>query len=299
MRYIYNKKTFAGIILGFFVLLGSFLSLSAHAATLSLVPASGSFTAGNIFKVNVLVDSQNVAVNDADVTIDFPSEFLEVLSVDKSSSIFPLWVEGPSFSNGAGTITFDGGVPTPGFTGTAGKILTIVFEVKKPGLASVIFSSAMVRANDGYGTDVFTGSIPASFTLTEATPASAPATSPNSSVQALNASGQNTQPFSTLQMLVFDYVGQNIITIIIILFLLLLIWYLIRQLSRLEKKMPESTASSEAVLYKDFDYLRTEMADRIAILQSTKEKRPLTEEEATILGKMQAYLDVIEHDLDA
>ncbi|MEX2090693.1 MAG: hypothetical protein WD989_00995 [Candidatus Paceibacterota bacterium] len=68
-------------------------------------------------------------------------------------------MEEPAFSNSAGTLVFNGGLPTPGFNGTNGKILSAVFRVKRVGSATVAFTSPAVRANDGYGTDVFrTGS---------------------------------------------------------------------------------------------------------------------------------------------
>lgn len=127
---------------------------TANAATIYFSPSSGNFTVGDILTVSVLVDTGGLAINNSDAVINFPSGLLEVVSTTKSGSIFSLWVEEPAFSNSAGTISFNGGLPTPGFTGTAGKILNIVFSVRNAGTASLIFSSAAVRANDGYGTDI-------------------------------------------------------------------------------------------------------------------------------------------------
>ena len=121
----------------------------ASAATLYFSPSSGNFSVGNILTTSVLVNTQSQAINNSDAVINFPASLLEVVSVSKSGSVFSLWVEEPAFSNSAGTITFNGGLPTPGFNGTAGKIVNIVFRVKSAGSASLIFSSAAVRANDG------------------------------------------------------------------------------------------------------------------------------------------------------
>lgn len=149
---------------------------AASAATLSFSPSSGNYTVGNIFNANIVVDTGGVAINNADATISFPTSLLEVISVSKSSSIFPLWVEEPSYSNNAGTISFNGGVPTPGYTGRAGHLLTVTFRIRNPGSASLVFSSASVRANDGYGTDVLTATSPATFSIKEGvtTPTSTP-----------------------------------------------------------------------------------------------------------------------------
>ena len=104
----------------------------ADAATLYLSPSSGQYTVGDILSASVIVNTQDKAINNADAVIYFPSDLLEIVSLSKSGSIFSLWVEEPSFSNGAGTISFNGGVPTPGFTGSAGKVLSIVFKVVLP-----------------------------------------------------------------------------------------------------------------------------------------------------------------------
>lgn len=138
---------------------------TAHAATIYFSPSSGNFAVDNILNASVLVNTQGTAINNADAVINFPTALLEVISVNKSGSIFPLWVEEPSFSNSAGTISFNGGAPTPGFSGTAGELITITFRVRNPGSASLVFSSATVRANDGYGTDVLQTRGQAQFNL--------------------------------------------------------------------------------------------------------------------------------------
>jgi GxxExxY protein len=137
----------------------------AEAATLYFSPSSGNFTVGNILTTSVLINTQGQAINNSGAVINFPAGLLEVVSISKSGSIFSLWVEEPAFSNSAGTISFDGGLPTPGFNGTAGKIVNIVFRIRNAGTASLIFSSAAVRANDGYGTDILQTKAQAQFNL--------------------------------------------------------------------------------------------------------------------------------------
>ncbi len=407
MEYVNKKKAICKyIFFGVLILLNFFIVDQIHAATLSFNPSSGYFTTGNIFTLNVLVDSQSTAINDAEVTVSFPSNLLEVMSVSKSDSIFSLWVEDPSFSNSAGTVSFDGGVPTPGFTGTAGKILSIVFQVKKAGIASVIFSSAVVRANDGYGTNVFTGSTPASFNLLEVKQTYVPvipsgvsiiitststiaeemlfpslhitlfpaqvtegntfevdgalatssliASSTTSTTTftadlflvnengatstekvTVNPSGTfsmvwpekltygtyklygevesfgmkspltsplfltvTEQGFARIETLLLTYFTYNSTFILIVLLILILIWYLLYRFSRLEKKISKKVFEAESTLYKDFDYIRKEINDRIDFLQKTKNERELTDQETELLNKLETYLQVIEHDVE-
>lgn len=129
---------------------------NAHAATLQIHSNSATVSPGSIATVSVVINSEDVAINNAEAKIIFPTDLLEVVSINKSSSVFSLWVEEPAYSNLTGVITFNGGIPTPGFTGSNGTALSIVVKAKASGQADLIFSDAAVRANDGLGTDVLT-----------------------------------------------------------------------------------------------------------------------------------------------
>lgn len=150
----------------------------ADAATLYLSPSSSNITVGNITTVNILVNTEGVAINNAEVVLNFPKDLLEIVSVSKSGSIFSLWVAEPVFSNGAGTLSFNGGAPTPGFNGSAGKALSVVFRAKNTGRATLLFSSSSVRANDGFGTDVLTGTGQANINIAAAIVTPPPAPTP-------------------------------------------------------------------------------------------------------------------------
>lgn len=176
-RPVRNRKIlFLGILLG--CALTFAIHHSAEAAVVYLAPSSGSYDVGNIINVDLIVNTQGVAINNAEATLNFPTDLLEAVSISKSGSIFSLWVTEPSFSNNSGTIDYNGGLPTPGFTGANGKIISIIFRAKKEGTASVLFASATVRANDGLGTDILSGKISAQFTLVVSKPTPVPAPAP-------------------------------------------------------------------------------------------------------------------------
>jgi len=126
----------------------------AEAASLRINSSSSNISVGSTMTFSVLVNSGGVAVNNAEGVIKFSPEFFTVTSVNKGGSVFSLWVEEPSFSNSSGTISFNGGVPTPGFSGISGRVISFTVKAKKAGQASFSFDSASVRANDGLGTDV-------------------------------------------------------------------------------------------------------------------------------------------------
>ncbi len=120
----------------------------------------------NLFTVRVLVNSQNIYINNAEATIEYPSDLVEVQSVDSKSSIFTMWVEPPSFSNASGVLSFNGGITNPGYNGAGGRVLTVVFKAKAAGTASLFFSGPAVKASDGLGTDVLSGQNSLTITIT-------------------------------------------------------------------------------------------------------------------------------------
>ncbi len=139
------------------------VSVRAEAATLSISPGTGVYTAGQTFTVRVLVNTAGANINAAEGTLSFKPEELAVVSVAKGS-IFNLWTADPSFSNTSGTVTFSGGTPT-GYTGGAGTVLSVTFRTKGAGSPRVSFQNGSVLAADGRGTNVLTNMSGASFTV--------------------------------------------------------------------------------------------------------------------------------------
>lgn len=129
------------------------------AATLSLSSNTTSVDVGNFFTVNVKANTQGSYINNGEALIQFPTDLLEVISVSKTSSIFSIWVEEPSFSNTTGRVSFNGGIVTPGFIGNSGTLATITFRAKKEGSAVLSFVSGALRENNGFGTDILSSQI--------------------------------------------------------------------------------------------------------------------------------------------
>jgi Bacterial Ig-like domain/Cohesin domain len=138
------------------------------AATLLLSPSTGVYSLNSTFKVKVVVNSDGKPVNAAEGTIKFNPKELSVVSVDRTSSVFNLWVAEPSFSNSAGTISFSGGSPT-GYTGSAGTVFTITFKSVTAGQNRVSYTNGSVLANDGRGTNILSGMNGGTYTIEVAT----------------------------------------------------------------------------------------------------------------------------------
>ena len=182
------------ISLIFFLLVAQlFLSSESFAsgASLYISPSAKSCQVGQSLTVAVFVSSEGQAMNAAQGIISFPADKLSVSSISKSGSVVSLWTQEPSFSNSAGTVSFEGIVLNPGFIGSAGKIISINFKARAAGDAIVNFSSGSILANDGKGTNILAGFGNARFNIESEIsnlPSAPPiSTTPSSSAKAPSA----------------------------------------------------------------------------------------------------------------
>lgn len=144
-----------------------FGAFSADAATLRLNPSTGVYTVGNTFVASVLLNTEGKSVNAADGQLSFNPRELQVVAVSRSTSIFNLWTEEPTYSNSAGTVSFGGGSPS-GYKGASGSIVTVTFRPLGAGTPKVNFKSGSVLAADGLGTNVLTSMNGGAYTISAA-----------------------------------------------------------------------------------------------------------------------------------
>lgn len=156
----------AGLVLAASVLLFLGMAGYARAASLSFTPGSGTYTVGHHFSVGVVASSTDQPMNAVSVGVSYPTDTLELVSISRSGSIIDFWVQEPSFNNGAASFE---GVMLNGYTGAGGRIATLRFRVRRPGNATVRFTSGEILANDGLGTSILSSGLgPATFALVEA-----------------------------------------------------------------------------------------------------------------------------------
>lgn len=153
----------------------------AEGGLLYLDPSVGTNPLGNNFSVIIKLDSGGQNINAAEGALNFNANLLQVSSMSKSGSIFSFWTTEPSFSNSKGTIVFGGGMPSPGYKGAGGKIITVNFQAKALGNAQLIFSSGAILANDGKGTNILTTMGSGNFTISPQIKAPDAGTAPASS----------------------------------------------------------------------------------------------------------------------
>lgn len=126
----------------------------SYAADITFTPSTGTFKQGKSFTVDVYVSNNNQTINAVSAAITYPSDLLQITSINKDSSIIKLWAEEPSFSNAQGTAKLEGVILNPGFSSARGKVVSINFVAKKAGTAAVVVGSGSVLANDGNASNV-------------------------------------------------------------------------------------------------------------------------------------------------
>ncbi len=134
------------------------------AANIILSPLNINTKVGKTFTVDVLVSSNKDNINAASGLINFPADVLSVSSISKTGSFINLWAEEPSYSNTAGTVSFEGVALNPGFSGSTGKVITITFKAKDAGNVNLLMKSGSVLANDGNATNVL-GTLAGAFVI--------------------------------------------------------------------------------------------------------------------------------------
>lgn len=152
---------------------------AAAAAGLYFSPSSKSVTVGSTVSIVLKVNSGGQAINASEGTVIFSTDHLRLTSISKSGSIFAFWAVGPNGSNSTGRISYSGGLPSPGYTGSSGTVINLAFQAISAGTGNISLTGAKILANDGQGTDVLSSVGTATVTIAAAaqTPAQPTTTS--------------------------------------------------------------------------------------------------------------------------
>lgn len=152
-----TKRSYLYFVFLFFFLFFLITSNQVLAATVNFSPSSSTYHVGDTIRIKVVVSSDS-SINAVSNNISFSNDLLSLTSLSKSSSIVSLWAQEPSFSNTTGTVSLEG-VILNGYNGSSGHIITLIFKAKSVGIATLKFSDVSILANDGNGTDLFSGAL--------------------------------------------------------------------------------------------------------------------------------------------
>lgn len=146
-------------------------TVEAAGVNLSFSPNQGQYLTDSTFDISLLINTNGQAINALELYISFPADKLQIVSPTNGNSFISFWVAGPSYSNVNGTMTFQGGLPNPGITTSAGVVSTVKFRAKSAGRAVVKYqANSKVLANDGSGSSLPVTSGQAVIDITAAPP---------------------------------------------------------------------------------------------------------------------------------
>lgn len=296
------KKILLLVCSGLFIFIPQFAHASG--ATMSIAPASGQYKVGQKITAAVRLLTGGNAINAAEGHLHFSPDLLSVASISKSGTIFSYWPAEPSYDNSSGTISFAGG-SNNAFSGSSGKILTITFNVKAIGSATLNFDNGRILAADGNGTNVYGGSSGAQWQIIAGSTPSQPqqpSVKPPTSVPPTNQPQIETPPPSTqvIPVPITAIISNNFqlpllgfLALLLILLLLIIILLMEHRFHQLEKNLTVAEDKVAAAVRHSLQ-LREDLLAETASLEKAKIKRKLTAEEARLLRKLHNNLHNIE-----
>ncbi len=308
------KNLFKSLIVSLTIFFVSF-GTSLYAATLSFTPSAGQYSVGQTLAVAVLLSSTNQSANAMSASLSFPRDLLTVTSISKAGSIVSLWATEPQFSNSAGTISFEGIIPNPGFQGAGGRLITIYFRINTVGKAPIIITNSSVLANDGQGTNILTNVNNAEFSLAAApervvpptptpTPPSKAPTVPKTTdtppvAVSTSSTATSTPEASASTTPIISTIGEDDSrdTLMLLILLQILIFlsvvfaiYNWRELRKLRKHIRESAATLNAGTHKAFQLLKDDLQKHLELLETVRTEREWTDEEHKFVIRFQSNL---------
>lgn len=137
----------------------------ALAASMYVTPSGGTYHIGDTISATVHISSPSQAMNAASATVTFSADVLTLQGASHGNSILKYWTTEPSGSSASGRVVFGGGLPTPGYKGSGGTLMVMTFKAKAAGTATIAITGGSVLANDGLGTNSYTGQSGASYKI--------------------------------------------------------------------------------------------------------------------------------------
>ncbi len=138
-----------------------FVSNKLLAATMFFEAENSKPAKKQLFKVSLMLDTQNELINAVEGKIIFDNNLLELIEINEGGSIIALWIQKPIYQcQDICQINFSGitpggskGILSPYYQGyRPGKVFDIIFKAKNLGLANLSLNQARVLLNDGLGT---------------------------------------------------------------------------------------------------------------------------------------------------
>jgi len=169
---------------------------AAPTTNLSISPDSGSYQVGQTFQINLIIDtgSDNNQIQNGDIYINFDPQYITATLVEKGAFLTNnnAIEQNKDIDNTLGRITYVFNF-APGNAQTAANqtLLRISFQAVAAGTASVSINNQSILFGVTEQDNVLSGTIPASFTITNASATNTPTTVATSTPTTDNSDNDN------------------------------------------------------------------------------------------------------------
>jgi hypothetical protein len=152
-RSISNGMRYCRSILALILLASSPFIAFADSGALYISPETSQHSDGDVFDLQVLVDSGGVKINAAEADIAFDPASVEVENLSVDDSLLDIWPSPPVFSNKDGYVRFSGLMKSP-YMGSDGKLATITLKTLRNIPTNVRFNSGAILASNGQSSNI-------------------------------------------------------------------------------------------------------------------------------------------------
>ena len=119
-----------------------------------VIPDKQQYKIGEIFPIDLDINSNGVSINAVQADIAFDTDKVEIVKLSLEESFAQIFIQ-KEINNESGYLRITGGLPSPGYKGDKGHFATVYFQSKKAGIFDIQFlPSSLVLENDGNGTNV-------------------------------------------------------------------------------------------------------------------------------------------------
>jgi hypothetical protein len=119
-----------------------------------IIPDKQQYKIGEIFPIELNINSNGVNINAVQTDIAFNPNKVEVVKLSLEESFAQIFIQ-KEINNDDGYLRVTGGLPSPGYKGDNGHFATVYFQSKEAGIFEIQFlPSSLVLENDGNGTNV-------------------------------------------------------------------------------------------------------------------------------------------------
>ena len=120
------------------------------AATVKVESDFRNFHIGDIFSIEVIVDTEGEILNAVELEVMFPDEFLAYEDYDDGASVLNVWIDRPTVHDQKQIHL--AGITPGGFIGNKETLITLNFKVIQTGQGNVAITNANFLLHDGLGT---------------------------------------------------------------------------------------------------------------------------------------------------